>query len=108
MAAAAIGMAQHLPSRIELQDRAVITAGIGMVLLDQGAIGRLDFSRTGGGRHPKDAIGIGGGDGSPPETTTIKKPRRRPGLVEGCVEKWRRKGPEMCEGTGPRVLGIRT
>jgi len=53
----------------------VIAAGIGMVLLDQGAISRLDFGRTGGGRTPKDAIGIGGGDGRPPETTTIKKSR---------------------------------
>ena len=69
----------------------MIAAGIGVVLLDQGAIGRLDFGSTGGGRHPKDAIGIGGGDGRPPETTTIKKPRREPGLVEGCVEKWRKR-----------------
>ena len=108
MAAAAIGVPQYLPGRIELQDGAVIAAGIGVVLLDQGAIGRLDFGRSGGGRHPEHAIGIGGSDGRPPETTTIKKPRREPGLDEGCVEKWRRKGPEMCEGTGPRVLGIRT
>ena len=44
----------------------MIAAGIGVVLLDQGAIGRLDFGRTGGGRHPKDAIGIGGGQSGLP------------------------------------------
>ncbi len=33
-----------------------------------------------------------------------KKPRGEPGLIEVCVEKWRTKGPEMCEESGPVVF----
>ena len=66
IAPAALTVAQHLPGRIELQDRAVIAAGIRVMLLDQGAIGRLDFGRTGGGRNPQHAIGIGGGQSGLP------------------------------------------
>jgi hypothetical protein len=33
-----------------------------------------------------------------------KKPQPRLGLIEVCVEKWRRKGPELCEESGPDWL----
>jgi L-asparaginase/Glu-tRNA(Gln) amidotransferase subunit D len=56
---AALRIPQHFPGGIELQDRAGITAGIGVVLLHQGAVGSLDFSCRGSGRHAQDAIGIG-------------------------------------------------
>jgi hypothetical protein len=45
----------------------VIPAGIGVMLLDQGAIGRLDLGRRGGGGNPQHAIGIGGGQSGLPQ-----------------------------------------
>jgi L-asparaginase/Glu-tRNA(Gln) amidotransferase subunit D len=60
----ALHIPQHFPGGIELQDRAGITAGIGVVLLHQGAVGGLDFSCRGSGRHTQDAIGIGSSQGN--------------------------------------------
>jgi hypothetical protein len=44
---AALGIPEHLPGGIEGQDRVLVAAGIGVVLLHQGAVGRLDLGSTG-------------------------------------------------------------
>ena len=49
MATATVPIAQHLPGGIELQDGAIVTAGIGVMALHQGAVGGLDLG-SGGGR----------------------------------------------------------
>ena len=46
MLRAAVRITQHLPGSVELQDPMCIATSIGMVLLDQGAIGSLDLSCT--------------------------------------------------------------
>ena len=58
---AAIGVSQYLPSSIEGQDCAVITADIRVVLLYQGPVGSLDVSAAGSGCNTQHAIGIGSG-----------------------------------------------
>jgi hypothetical protein len=44
---APLGVAEHFPRRIQLQDPMLIAAGIGVVLLHQSAISSLDLGRTG-------------------------------------------------------------
>jgi hypothetical protein len=56
---AALGIPEHLPGGIEGQDRVLIAASIGVVLLHQGAIRRLDLSAAGVGMHPQHLVGIG-------------------------------------------------
>ena len=59
----ALPIPQHLPSRVDGQDRLFVSAGIGVMLFDEGPIGRLDLSATGCRRHTEHQIGIAGGLG---------------------------------------------
>ena len=63
VAQASLAIPEHLPGRIQGQDRGGITAGIGMVLLHQGAIGGLDLGAAGPGMHAEHGIGISGSGG---------------------------------------------
>jgi hypothetical protein len=58
VATAPIQVPEHLPGSIELKNRAVVAAGIGMMALHQGAIGGLDLRSAGGRRHAQHAIGV--------------------------------------------------
>ena len=58
IAAAAVGIAQHLPGGVESHDPLVITAGIGMVTLHQGPVGGLDLGGTGLGGNAQHPIGV--------------------------------------------------
>ena len=55
---APLGVAEHFPRCIELQDPMLIATGIRVVLLHQGAIGGLDLRRRGGGSYAQNLIGV--------------------------------------------------
>lgn len=109
----AIGITQLFPGGIQGQDRAVVPTCIGVMLFDQGAVGGLDFSCGGRGRHTEHAIRVSCSQGEvsasnglrrglweprPRQTVPIKKPQLRLGLIEMCGEKWRTRRLNMCEG----------
>jgi hypothetical protein len=50
---------QHLPGGVEGHDVGVVTAGVGVMLLDQSPVGGLDLGGAGAGRHPQHAVGVG-------------------------------------------------
>jgi hypothetical protein len=56
---AALGIPEHLPGGIKGQDRVLAAPRIRVVLLHQGAIGRLDLSTAGVGMYPQHLVGIG-------------------------------------------------
>ena len=48
---------QHLPGGIEGDDAAIVTTGVGVMLLDQAPIGGLDLGGAGAGSHHQHAVG---------------------------------------------------
>ena len=75
---APLGVAQHLPSRVELKDPMLVAAGIRMVLFNEGAIGGLDLSRASRCGHSQHLIGIASrqrpGQGSRKSTPILAPP----------------------------------
>ena len=92
----ALPIPQHLPSRIDGQDRLFVSAGIGVMLFDQGAIGRLDLGATGCRRHTEHQIGIAGGLGHATQrgvapSLNNKKPPAKGGGPGGALKNQKRK-----------------
>ena len=54
----ALGIPENFPGGIKGQHLLVVATGIGMVLLHQLAVGRLDLSVAGGAADTKHGIGI--------------------------------------------------
>jgi len=58
---AALGIAEHLPGCVELEDPMRITTGVGVVLLRESPIRRLQLCGTRGDSHPQHLIRVTGG-----------------------------------------------
>ena len=93
---AALNIAEHLPGGIEGQDRVLVAAGVGMVLLHQGPVRRLDFNSTCRRQDPKHHVGISGNRRSGQRAQTrpfivvnagaLKQPTKNPSLSRGVDE----------------------